>query len=555
MTDLTGLLVEVVVIFVLGASFLVEWRWPRRKGEAPHCAKCDYNLTGLQSDRCPECGTPIDSRSTPRGEPQRKRWLVYAAIACWLWGGFEVYRFVRQGNLYQSYPLSWVFQDAEFASGARSGRGWDELRRRQDESALSPGQQAELDALCARYIRSSKPAGAHTSWRMLTKRVKDTALAREAVNALFQTCIEQLGMDSPPAPDEAWMVVEMFIVDSQLSSSQQSQVVALCLSQQPFDKARSWNRPMVDYLEKLYRAGKLSAAEQETFFQQMVGFELLARKKVVLGDPVPVRLDIRRRGLIGFRVEFCPADDERMTDMLLPYLDGKLISGGPRMPTRINDLRSIDSGYREHISHQLALECDVAGQHTVELALTVRVRERFAGQAGGEAKLCHQRQIRLSAGFEVLGEEPADYIRQINDSSLRRALAECIRCKTDRFDAGRGQHLWITVEIDKPPVGVAFEVFAQFEGMELRMGEVHAARGESVHRFLSAESGRPAPERCSVIFRSSEKVARNTVDLVEMWAGEIVLPQVPVSEFLPSVFLPAATVPSRASASQPSTKP
>ncbi len=541
--------------FLIGVSFFIGWRWPPRKGQAPHCGKCDYNLTGLQSGRCPECGTPFDPKSTPQGETVRKRRLLYAAIACWLWGGFEVYLFVRQGNLYQSYPLSWVCQDAEFGSAARSGRGWAELQRRQEDSVLSPGQQAGVDALCVRYIRGSKPAGAHASWRVLTKRVKDTTLVQEAVNALFQTCIEQLGMDPPPAPNEAWTVVETLIADSQLSSSQHSQVVALCLSQQPFDKARAWNRPMVDYLEKLYRAGKLSEAEREAFFRQIATIELLARKKVVLGDPVPILLDIRQRGPIGFRVEFCPAEDERMTDMLLPYLDGKLMDGGPRMPIEVNDLRSIDSGYREHISHQLALECDAAGRHTVELALTVRVRERPVGQVDGGVKLRHQRQIRLSADFEVLAEEPAVYIRQVNDSSLRRALTECIHCKTQKFEAGRGQHLWVTVEIDKPPAGVAFEVFAQFEGTELRMGEVHAAGGKSVRRFLSVESGRPAPERCSVILRSSAKVARNTVDIVEMWAGEIVYPDVPVSEFLPSVFLPAKTAASRAQGSQPSTKP
>ena len=27
--------------------------------EEPRCAKCDYLLRGLMSDRCPECGTPI----------------------------------------------------------------------------------------------------------------------------------------------------------------------------------------------------------------------------------------------------------------------------------------------------------------------------------------------------------------------------------------------------------------------------------------------------------------------------------------------------------------
>ena len=39
------------------------WRWNRHRRATddgmPHCAKCDYNLTGNVSGICPECGTPI----------------------------------------------------------------------------------------------------------------------------------------------------------------------------------------------------------------------------------------------------------------------------------------------------------------------------------------------------------------------------------------------------------------------------------------------------------------------------------------------------------------
>lgn len=36
---------------------------------AGFCAQCEYELTGVQSDRCPECGTPIHSKLLPTVRP------------------------------------------------------------------------------------------------------------------------------------------------------------------------------------------------------------------------------------------------------------------------------------------------------------------------------------------------------------------------------------------------------------------------------------------------------------------------------------------------------
>lgn len=59
----------------------------RRSASTLHCAKCQYDLTGLRQNICPECGTPFD----PAAPPRRKRppWLlVIVATLIVMYGPF-----------------------------------------------------------------------------------------------------------------------------------------------------------------------------------------------------------------------------------------------------------------------------------------------------------------------------------------------------------------------------------------------------------------------------------------------------------------------------------
>lgn len=52
----------------------------RYRGDEPHCARCDYNLTGVASEICPECGTERTPGTVVHGERYRRRWLVALGI-------------------------------------------------------------------------------------------------------------------------------------------------------------------------------------------------------------------------------------------------------------------------------------------------------------------------------------------------------------------------------------------------------------------------------------------------------------------------------------------
>ena len=109
----------------------------RREGQEPHCRKCAYNLTGLTSNRCPECGSYLTARSVVKGMPHcRWPWLVCGGVpfvlCAWLLGSLA-YPHVRMVNLYRYLSSDRLIADTE----AGRGRALYELLRRDSERELS----------------------------------------------------------------------------------------------------------------------------------------------------------------------------------------------------------------------------------------------------------------------------------------------------------------------------------------------------------------------------------------------------------------------------------
>ncbi|MCB9858240.1 MAG: hypothetical protein H6818_21355 [Phycisphaerales bacterium] len=46
----------------------------RAAGSGPHCASCGYNLSHLESSRCPECGLVLSPDTISDGPPSRFSW-------------------------------------------------------------------------------------------------------------------------------------------------------------------------------------------------------------------------------------------------------------------------------------------------------------------------------------------------------------------------------------------------------------------------------------------------------------------------------------------------
>jgi hypothetical protein len=126
-----------VLLFFAGA-LVVRGLFGKRIGEDPHCRRCNYNLTGLAAERCPECGTAFSERTVALGRWVRG-WDFYLSallvIVIWLTTSDFIYQ-VRAVYWYGYAPTRFVVRDAE----AGDERGIRELLWRIRRGSLSDDQ-------------------------------------------------------------------------------------------------------------------------------------------------------------------------------------------------------------------------------------------------------------------------------------------------------------------------------------------------------------------------------------------------------------------------------
>ena len=156
------------------------------------------------------------------------------------------------------------------------------------------------------------------------------------------------------------------------------------------------------------------------------------------------------------------------------------------------------------------------------------------------ARLLHQRDVTLTASTEVApaGKGPAVALNE--DPSLEPVLRVAIAPANLEWHAAT-RTLSGMIDVKSASIGVpgplAFGVFVRVGDTERRVGSVthNGTGGQAMTHFsqqnLDLDAGKAG--RVDVILRSSEQVARRTVDLYEIWKGELVYHDVPVTTVTP----------------------
>lgn len=121
-----------------GLALLAVGLHVRRRGDTPHCADCGYNLTGLISNACPECGTAMGPGSIVRGEPYRRRRLAVAGVCLLIVALGWIPILTNMVNGYAILPTRVLIYLAKASEPDPSQGSWKELERRLTAGTLSP---------------------------------------------------------------------------------------------------------------------------------------------------------------------------------------------------------------------------------------------------------------------------------------------------------------------------------------------------------------------------------------------------------------------------------
>lgn len=159
-------------LLVTGAALLYALRYPARRGETPHCRRCDYNLTGLDlgagDARCPECGASLRAaHAIVLGErlPTRARrvgGVIVALLACSVLVPVAL-RVVTELGHPANRPAWLLIRDFRLGSARKANGALHELERRETLGRLTPSQLNQLTEACLAEQAAAAPRAATLS--------------------------------------------------------------------------------------------------------------------------------------------------------------------------------------------------------------------------------------------------------------------------------------------------------------------------------------------------------------------------------------------------------
>jgi hypothetical protein len=321
--------------------------------------------------------------------------------------------------------------------------------------------------------------------------------------------MQDLDAASAGTQDKAWTELQRRLAGNSLSTAQQDALVDRSLREQQPGGAVVYRREMVDFLSQRYLDHKLSDARTGRFFDNLMKMRLDVRSVVGAGDRVPFRLAAIGRG---------PSSGW----MLHVHELGRWVDG-----RRIEHVAMENGTWGFGSAMTSTLDPQPPGKHTMRVAIEVGALR--GDPTRGKGTLDRTSTVQLTADFQVTTEKPE--LTWLTSPGAP-VIQQCLAANDFLYYPAPSRMFQGNIRVSNTPMDLAFEVFARANGKEYPIGTVsyhRSAGGISDWGYLMQSQSLPGDLRTvDVILRSSEAVAKQTVDLTGVWQGEIIIPNVPV---------------------------
>ena len=424
-------------LLLAGLVLLVRGLRGRRVGDEPRCRECGYNLTGITSSRCPECGGTINEAEVVFGVRRRRRFSLalgavlsgIAVLGLGLWGSGLISRV----NWYACLPSSMLVHWAE-------------------------GDDRQAIVELKRRVRSQKVSGSDVS------ELVPIALARHGAS---------------PRPSDLHLWAEILaLLDSD------------------------------DYL---------TDEERGHFYKELLIVDFQVRARVRQGEPLPVRAQYE------VRTGACDLWSFTLGKSWLQLGQEEAVA----CPWDVSNWLVVDRpGLRSYGYKRETLSLEPQ-RYPMELTAKIILSK----PEGDWTKI-----VKLRREVEILPANAEDPITITYDPSVAPVLKEAISFPSLYIappESGWAR-IDLMVEIRGPlPVNVAFDVMVLADGRETYATSLAMAReSEGSGTFapwVLVSSATAAKGEIAIILRSSRKVAAHTVDLYDIWGGELRFEDVPLT--------------------------
>ncbi len=308
-----------------------------------------------------------------------------------------------------------------------------------------------------------------------------------------------------------------------VTGSRADQVAAIGLRRQAAPGSTPVTQDWIDVVYALYNADLLSDAQKETFLQQMIAPVLEARSPVRLGDFLPYRVRGQAR---------TPS-----TGLAVGLVSQSFQIGSETRDVGRSRLRLQGVGSSGNLGGAIGPLNLPPGDYPVRAKVAQQVF-RANGMWSDEPIPFWTRELALSGEVKIAPADAPDAITVVDDPALADEVRDAIHMgavEVTPTDEGDTAHVHVMVHIGPAtaasagvPMDVAFDMRIRLSVGEFDLGDVAAQPGQNLGSGGQANVPAFDDQTATIILRTSRDVAVRTVDMVEIWDGELVFEDIPI---------------------------